>query len=176
MFFFYFMLMKGVQEATCEIFGQLRQLINSTRNVYNSPVAILNQYTVGSHIRHILEFYKCLKKGIQNNEPIDYDGRKRDKRIEQEPDFALNVLIETKKFVQKSLDQPLQVKLLYGYAQHQNVHIESNLERELAYNIEHMVHHMAMIRMAIESTWPQIQLQKGFGVASSTLRYQASQA
>ena len=49
---------------------------------YTFPVAILSNATIGEHVRHILEFYKCLIDGIACD-VVNYDERKRDKTCHQ---------------------------------------------------------------------------------------------
>ena len=51
----------------------------------------------------------------------------------------------------------------------------SNLDRELVYNIEHAIHHMALIKIGIKEVAPQLQLPEGFGVANSTIRHKKQQ-
>ncbi len=50
----------------------------------------------------------------------------------------------------------------------------SSFHREVAYNIEHAIHHMALLKVAVNQTLHYIQLPENFGVASSTVRYQES--
>ncbi|MBK7681685.1 MAG: hypothetical protein IPJ26_04015 [Bacteroidetes bacterium] len=50
--------------------------------------------------------------------------------------------------------------------------VNSTYKRELAYNIEHAIHHMAIIKIAIENAYSDIVLDKAFGVAPSTIRFQ----
>jgi len=47
----------------------------------------------------------------------------------------------------------------------------TGLEGELVYNIEHAIHHMAIIRIAVEKELPSIKLDKYFGLACSTIRF-----
>lgn len=51
-----------------------------------------------------------------------------------------------------------------------NTTIETNFTRELLYNLEHCIHHQALIRVAV-CKLTRIQLPSNFGVAPSTLIY-----
>ena len=55
------------------------------------------------------------------------------------------------------------------------VAIQSSFYRELAYNIEHAIHHMALIKIGVRALRETIKLPDYFGVASSTVRYQLKQ-
>jgi len=56
--------------------------------------------------------------------------------------------------------------------QNETVAIESNFDRELVYNLEHAIHHMALIRVGINELTDVIVSEK-FGVAPSTIKYRA---
>jgi len=63
----------------------LEQISDSTYTA--SPQAIA-PHRVGSHVRHILEFYECFLHGLESSH-IDYDARKRDVTIETSRQTAL---------------------------------------------------------------------------------------
>jgi len=52
--------------------------------------------------------------------------------------------------------------------------IHSNIKRELVYNLEHAIHHMAIIRIGVINIAPEIELSEGFGIAPSTIKYYKS--
>jgi hypothetical protein len=48
--------------------------------------------------------------------------------------------------------------------------VSTNYYREVIYNLEHTIHHMALIRVGINELG-NIDLPKDFGVAPSTIKY-----
>lgn len=52
----------------------------------------------------------------------------------------------------------------------EEVRIESNYFRELLYNLEHCIHHQALIKVAVLQL-DYLQIDPDFGVARSTLEY-----
>jgi hypothetical protein len=46
----------------------------------------------------------------------------------------------------------------------------TNYRREIAYNLEHTIHHMALIKVGIREV-SDLEIPEGFGVASSTIKY-----
>ena len=51
--------------------------------------------------------------------------------------------------------------------------VRSTYYREMIYNLEHMVHHMAMIKIGIRQS-TNVLVPADFGVASSTIQYKKS--
>ncbi len=53
--------------------------------------------------------------------------------------------------------------------------IASNFYRELIYNIEHAVHHMAIMKIGVLEVAPYVSMPLDFGVAVSTIRHKKSE-
>jgi hypothetical protein len=90
--------------------------------------------------------------------------------IETKKEVACNIL---KKLVD-AVDFPNKSLTLQGfYNQEEDKFslIDTNYYRELIYNLEHTIHHMALIRVAINEV-SNITLPQGFGVAEATIQYQ----
>lgn len=119
---------------------------------------------MGQHVRHVIELFQALDGGYETG-LLDYDNRKRNVVIQTETDFALRCL-ET---IREGLDRgnkTLALKTLN--AAHP---IETNYERELLYNLEHCVHHQALLKVAFWELGIRIT-DETYGVAASTLIYQ----
>lgn len=129
--------------------------------------------SIGQHVRHILEFYQCLLLQIQQ-EPavINYASRKRDKRIELDPSFALDLVIRLKDEL-LSLDASTGCLLIYDsyLSGEDTMSMNSSLERELLYNIEHTIHHLSIIRVCINNCIPHLNLPEHFGIAPATIKH-----
>ena len=140
--------------------------------IYQTPLDILSGSTIGQHTRHIIEFYNCLLEQSMEAAPpvINYAVRRRDHRIETEPDYALamvNTICE--KLEDINTDQSC---LLNGEEHGQkDLLVSSTVGRELIYNIEHTIHHLAIVKIALKSAAPSILLPEHFGVAPSTIRH-----
>lgn len=161
-----------IKNITVTIIGLLRQieamLEQLTEEEFARAIPLLSGSTIGQHTRHILEFYLELARGYDCGE-VNYDARKRDHRIESDRYFAIRELTNIVRHLGKP-DKQLRITAEYGAGQGQAMSIRSNYGRELMYNLEHTVHHMAMLRIGVNTISP-VTLPYDFGVATSTLKY-----
>jgi len=132
---------------------------------YTNPCEALSNATIGQHTRHIIELYQCLLAGYASAK-VNYDDRKRNPLYENDMDAAIEVVKE----IQQSLLQPDKQLQIFCGAVGNSVCIESNYYREVLYNLEHCIHHQALIKVAL-LTISNINIENGFGVAPSTLQY-----
>lgn len=139
---------------------------------YQAPLDILSGSTIGQHTRHIIEFYVCLLEQSrgQQSPVINYARRRRDHMIESQPDHALTYL-DTLSQQLAELDENDQCQLNCEEHGQNNLFVTSTIGRELIYNIEHTIHHLAIVKIALKSTVPDISLPEHFGVAPSTIRH-----
>ena len=134
---------------------------------YQQAIPLLSNSTLGEHTRHFIEFYQCLLRQIGSGS-INYDTRQRDKRIERNPSFALATIDE---IIQQLGHLPLK-KACTLYSEVELAHpFSTNVERELLYNLEHSIHHLAIIKIGLAILLPDLVLPKNFGVAASTVKY-----
>ncbi len=166
-----------LNKACGNILTQLTDLINQiSEQDFTKPVDSLGRSTIGQHMRHTLEFFICLEQGFEKG-LVNYDKRAHDKLIESDKFIALSTLNRINEFIQSQpADKNLKLEAGYDLDKEEFVIIETNFLRELVYNIEHAVHHMAIIKIGIREIAPGIKLPHDFGIAASTIRYQETTA
>lgn len=149
--------------ATLEQFKEI--LLQLPEECYSESCKVLSDATIGQHTRHIIELYLCLINGYENAD-VSYDRRERNRRIEQELPFAVEQLTS----IQSRLQKPNKtVKVSYELGDTETC-LESNYYREVMYNLEHTIHHHALIKVGIQF-FTDIPLPESFGVAPSTLQH-----
>ena len=164
-----------VKPAINEILEQLSWLLTHVSNdEYSCPSGNLNSATIGQHVRHTLEFFKCLIDGVKLGE-VNYDRRERDIFLESNT-LEAKALIDELKTKIDGLSENIDLRLIQSYGESvEPVEVQSNVLRELVYNLEHAVHHMALIRIGLKEVKPSLQLADSFGIANSTMRHKKSQ-
>lgn len=156
------MLVKAVNANLYELIDLLNKM---TDEQYQLPSKELSSSSIGQHIRHIIEMYQCLLEQYDSGK-INYDDRKRDVRIETKIDFAIYCLEQIRKQVDLS-EKPL---VLVNHLMGSNLEIQSHYSRELLYNLEHSIHHQALIKVALMS-FDDIEVAEYFGYAPSTIQF-----
>jgi hypothetical protein len=155
------------------ILTQLEEVLRQVDDqAFVQASSALSGSTIGQHTRHTLEFLVCLEQGMPEG-TVNYDRRAHDRSIEEDKEVALRLIKRLKGFLQHHTEnRPLRLEV--GYERHSDecVTVETNYYRELAYNIEHAVHHMALVKIGLREVAPQVSLPSGFGIAVSTLRHQ----
>jgi hypothetical protein len=135
------------------------------------PVTVLSNATIGQHVRHVIEFYLELDKGYHCG-IVNYDRRKRDYEIETNKCFAIQKLDEIKIGLSKT-DKDLLLAVDLNADENSVMEIMTNYFRELIYNLEHTVHHLALIRIGIGAV-SDILLPEEIGVAVSTIKFRSA--
>lgn len=161
--------------ACSTILDQLDDVVtNISVEDFAKPSSALSNSTVGQHLRHIIEFFLCLENGFRSG-VINYDKRAHDKLIESDKFIAINAIRTVREFVVATTnDSSLLLDVGYERNTEECVTIKTNYFRELTYNIEHAVHHMALIKIGVREVAGYVSLPKDFGVAVSTLRHNDS--
>jgi len=156
---------KAIQNVFVQLTASL-ELLNDSQYVYASK--ILSNATIGQHVRHIIEMFICLEDGYEAG-IVNYENRKRDHVIETRKEVAIGLL----KKIYDDLDRENKMMVLQGAYNEDTDEIiafDTNYYREIAYNLEHTIHHMALIKVGIREV-SDIAIPDGFGVASSTIKF-----
>ncbi len=161
-----------MKTAAKENLLQLKDFLQGlSKEDYFRKSEILSGSALGQHIRHILEFYLLLISGSLSG-TISYDKRKRDIRIESDPEFALETIDRLIKGVDiLNESDPVKLEADYTVDGTAGNTIPSSIGRELAYCIEHSIHHQAIIKAGLIAMGLNNLTDEQFGVAYSTIRY-----
>jgi len=162
-----------LKEVSKKQLSELKFILNQIKDSdYYKIIPLLENGTVGRHVRHILEFYECLFISLKDN-TVCYDERKRNLLLEENVRFACDYIDEIiDKIEEININERMLLKTKYEETE---IIMETSLFREIIYNIEHTVHHLAIIRIAISCELNYIDLSKTFGYADSTLQFMKSQ-
>ena len=162
----------SVLQVTAPLAGllmQLQDLLDSLSDEqYVRQIKVLSNATLGQHTRHIIEFFQELNAGYTSGK-VNYDKRKRDYRIETSRACAIAGLTRVISLLDKE-DRKLTLTIDYSNDTEELGSVETNYSRELVYNLEHTVHHMALLRIGVNAV-STIVLPEEFGVAISTLKH-----
>lgn len=155
-----------------ENLSQIRSLLELIDDsLYVRKSSFLNNSSIGAHVRHILEFYSCVLRGVTTNQ-VCYDDRKRDENLETDRKFAIYTIDKISSKL-NSVKENTNIILVTNFSVvDDNLEsLNSSLYREFAYGLEHSIHHQALIVVALKEFNMDSLVPDGFGVASSTLRY-----
>lgn len=145
----------------------------ATNEQFNRSLNIFSGASVGMHARHIIEFYQSLLTQSIDNSIIDYSKRQRDIRLQTQVDYWVFTISQIINQLENLDDTVINTPLSILSESEDNMPIKSSLGRELHYNLEHTIHHAALIKIGLLSMNPEWHIPSSFGVAPSTLRYQA---
>ena len=158
-----------IRTHAIESLDQLALIVSKLSQVqFQQSLETLNQNSIGKHVRHVVEFFECLLIGSLHS-IVNYDKRERNLLLENNVKFTLSRIEELQSEIENYQDKSLTLISDYGSGP---MKTETTLFRELVYNIEHCVHHLAIIKISIKAHFPSIQLDENLGVAYSTQQYQ----
>jgi len=167
--------MSQLIQAAHTILDQLSDAIKQlTDDEFTAPSRTLSGSSIGQHLRHTIEFFVCLEQGLKDG-LINYDKRGHDKLIETDRELALEAINRISLFVEnQTTDKALILEGGYRGA-NETTSVDTSYFREVMYNIEHSVHHMAIMKIGIKEVADRIALPTDFGVAASTIRFREEQ-
>ena len=157
--------------STGMVLDGLRQFLDQVdKDVYARPLDIFSGASIGQHTRHIIEFYQCMLEQYQSG-TVNYDLRKRDITIEYSPQQALDAIIAIENGL-VNLDEDTSFTLQTNYSQEGlYTEVATSIKRELVANLEHTIHHLALIKVGLKHLGIDMPLAPDFGIAPSTIRH-----
>ena len=155
------------------IFDQIHDVLQHLDvDTYQRPLSLFSGATLGQHFRHIFEFYECLVKGVKAGQ-IDYARRVRNPLVEQDLTTAREAFRSLISPI-SSLEENHLIQIVSEYSSdtdEERMTVQSSVGRELMYAYDHAIHHLAIIRMGLQTECPEIQVHPNLGVAPSTVKY-----
>ena len=156
------MLIPSIHKSLNELIDLLNQL---SQIEYSKSCPDLSNATIGEHTRHIIEMFQCLENQCDSG-IVNYDNRMRNIRIQTDTLFAIENIVT----IQINLDKKNINLELLQVIDSEEIRIASNYHRELLYNLEHCIHHQALIKVAVLQC-ETVKIDPNFGVARSTIEY-----
>ena len=156
------MIITSIQKTLNELSQLISQLSSQE---YCRPCKGFSNATIGEHSRHIIEMFQCLNNQYELG-VVNYDNRKRDFMIQTDTAFANSAI----NAILNQLEKPNKTLQLQQIIDEEELLITTNYHRELLYNLEHCIHHQALIKVAIIQ-YNTISVDEDFGVARSTIEY-----
>lgn len=153
------------------LLDQLNELILQMKDEeFTAAHPLLSGNSIGKHVRHILELFEEMIRGIESG-CISYDDRRRSIGLESSVVAAVSKAHEMMLPLELLQDKTVGLKGNWSAEDTMPFIIQTSVFRELAYNIEHAIHHMAIIDIAVRSAYPHLRLPLNFGIAPATIRY-----
>ena len=152
-----------------KVIAPLLSLLDQLRpDQYSQKLAVFQDQSVGQHTRHVIEFFVELQRGYETG-MVDYARRERNHTLESDLDAARRLLSETISTCNHP-DKSLRLRLSAEFDMKEEWVIGTSYTRELAFVLEHAIHHLALIRIGCRELDME-PLPVSFGVAPSTLAY-----
>jgi uncharacterized damage-inducible protein DinB len=160
-------LIQNIKSTLVELDEALSQL---TEAQFSQSMPIYSGSTIGMHARHVIEFYQCLLNQYTDNQCVNYDKRSRDLLLQTNLEYFSESIESVISTLDTLSDEQLKHPLSIMTNETEQA-MTSSLDRELHYNLEHTIHHAALIKIGILNIIPDKKLPNSFGVAPSTIRY-----
>lgn len=143
---------------------------------YAEPAPAAGLASAGAHLRHVLDMYGCLLRGLGEGR-VDYESRTRDASLETDPAAGLAALAALQAELADLRLAALPASLrVHGDTPlgHEDARAwtDSTPERELQFLLNHTLHHYALMAAALRLRGRAVARE--FGMAPSTLRWLAS--
>jgi hypothetical protein len=164
--------MLRLKDRSLEILVQLQELADQLRDSeFTRELPVLLNNSIGKHYRHIIEFFLLMLAGTESG-VVDYDSRLHDTVLERDRLECIRKLNGIIRDLPVRLsDKAMGLKVSYPPETDGSLEIPSSTAREYVFNLEHAIHHMAIIRIALQHEFTDFGLSEAFGYAYSTLKH-----
>jgi len=130
----------------------------------------LLQASIGEHTRHCIEMAAELYKNYDSG-CICYDNRQRDYLLQTDKNAAIAAIEQ----LQNHAFLANKALTIAQKFEQKEVSLNTDFERELAFHIEHCIHHQALIKVAAQLLNVEIK-DECFGISHATVAYKNAQA
>jgi hypothetical protein len=127
--------------------------------------------SIGGHVRHCLDHVRALT-GLRGSSDLTYDSRLRGTPVESDPWAAVGEIDRLDLQIERfHVIRPGGAVRLRAMTERDGteVHVQSTIGRELAFVIQHTIHHAAIIAVLLGQIG--VAVPAGFGYAPSTLAH-----
>ena len=154
---------------------QLREVLAlMPKGMYVAQPAARVSGSIGQHVRHCLDHVSAFTAAV-SGEALSYDQRLRGTTLETDPRTAVDeidrLFVRLERMPPTSLDHQLTLSSLVD-VRLPPVTMRTTIARELAFVVQHTIHHCALIAVLVE--WQGGRVPNGFGLAPSTAVARAS--
>ncbi len=155
--------------ANVQVLDELRELVGRLdRDRYATTGGLPVTSGPGGHVRHVLDAYDCLLRGIGQRR-VDFTARERDERTATDPEFACCRIALTAKALQ-AIGVPASTPLVVRAEDTaSDPWVGSSVGRELQSLLSHTIHHLALVALVLRLRG--VEPGETVGVAPSTLAY-----
>ena len=159
------------KEAVGKIIEQIINLVEQIPSEdYNRSLAVYENATLGKHFRHIYEFFDCILEQCDCGE-LDYSQRKREASIENSASVAKEHFISLLDRM-NCLDENQSLQVYTDFSDDGVRHaVSTSVGREIMYAYDHAVHHLAIVRIGVQSLSADITMDSTLGIAASTIKH-----
>ena len=164
----------GILKASYTTLSKSKTLLARLSNDQLCDSTIPPYYSsIGSHIRHILDFYKCIFAGIDNN-LVDLTNRERDTKVENDCNCATDYLEQTlNSLTNFDLDMNNEIEVLDDLG-HGTLRIKYTFGSLLAQANSHTIHHYAIINYILDKLSIKME-DEDFGLNPTSPKKQLTQ-
>jgi hypothetical protein len=161
------MIFERLKQQLGALSGLLERLSDAQ---YMLQIPHLGHASIGAHTRHIIELLQCAVLGYQSGK-VDYDNRVRNLDLQHNKDIAQIALHQLASQIEAS-DKTLKL-VVASQGDAPEPPVETTYLREMVYNTEHAIHHLALIKVALIDMKLDL-VDAHFGMAYSTIKYKAT--